>query len=579
MNKVIQAELKKTVSKPGIYILALLLAIIMVLGVFIYKPNATTDNSTQLSGSTVLQVYQDDFGDGVNAGIKAAADKTVADSQASIANYTVDGMTYKAKIEKLQNDFITNFNTYNECAYNSSNESYIDSARSRAIASLKSIYTTINVGLNLNNQNAYPIVSTKKNYDEYIALYGEAYQLLNTKTNKIAETCGEFRDNYQGKLDACINNLYFPSFDNDKATTYTSNAEGTKYSKFLTNRDAILANIEQLKTEAQDSADVNVDTKKVDEIKTLVTQYENYCLTYSNLINYELLANALDSVKSADKGNLLYLQKATTVNTNSWLIKYDYLFNHNKSMADFANPLTIGVASNKNTNGYDYAYFILKMFSFVIIAYAIMAGAHTIAGEIKEGTMRYLAIRPVSRNAILFGKFLAIAIMSVILIVFSGIISILVGGFIYGFNSLTILTVFAGKYAITLHPITMIIIYLLSLILELLVYLSIAIMLSTFIKSDILAVTILMVVYLVNILLPMFNSSSIGWLAYYPFSHISLYSLFGSALLANPNNAFNLLLGVKVYSTTCLGLTLLTTILIIIICNLIASAVFKHKEI
>lgn len=579
MNKVIQAELKKTVSKPGIYILALLLAIIMVLGVFIYKPNATTDNSTQLSGSTVLQVYQDDFGDGVNAGIKAAADKTVADSQASIANYTVDGMTYKAKIEKLQNDFITNFNTYNECAYNSSNESYIDSARNRAVASLKSIYTTINVGLNLNNQNAYPIVSTKKNYDEYIALYGEAYQLLNTKTNKIAETCGEFRDNYQCKLDACINNLYFPSFDNDKATTYTSNAEGTKYSKFLINRDAILANIEQLKTEAQESADVNVDTKKVDQIKTLVTKYENYCLTYSNLINYELLANALDSVKSADKGNLLYLQKATTVNTNSWLIKYDYLFNHNKNMTDFANPLTIGVASNKNTNGYDYAYFILKMFSFVIIAYAIMAGAHTIAGEIKEGTMRYLAIRPVSRNAILFGKFLAIAIMSVILIVFSGIISILVGGFIYGFNSLTILTVFAGKYAITLHPITMIIIYLLSLILELLVYLSIAVMLSTFIKSDILAVTILMVVYLVNILLPMFNSSSIGWLAYYPFSHILLYSLFGSALLENPNNAFNLLLGAKVYSTTCLSLTLLTTILIIVICNLIASAVFKHKEI
>ena len=38
MFKVISAEIKKILSKPSIYILALILAAILVLGVFIYNP-------------------------------------------------------------------------------------------------------------------------------------------------------------------------------------------------------------------------------------------------------------------------------------------------------------------------------------------------------------------------------------------------------------------------------------------------------------------------------------------------------------------------------------------------------------
>lgn len=580
MNKVIQAELKKTVSKPGIYILAILLAAIMVLGIFIYQPTASKSELSDISGTTILQIYQNDFDNGANAGIKPAADKKVEDAKSSLLNYTIDGMSYANKIANLQKKFEKSFNEYRECGINpSATESYITTKKTDMLNNFKAIYTIINNGLDLCSQNAYPILTTKSNYDEYYDLYMAALKLLEPKTTKIADVCAKFVDTYQNGLNACISKLYYPTTSEQKVKNYTVNYSGSDLEKFEININKILTQIVELKNQAQAATDINVNEDKIIEIKSLINKYEAYSNTYANLIKYDLLSGALEKVKTSEKGNLLYLEKVTEIDANSLLIKYEYLFKNNKTMAEFANPLTIGIASNGETNGYDYAYFTLKLFSFVIIAYAIMAGAHTIAGEIKEGTMRYLAIRPVKRTSILFGKFFAIAIMSFILIVFSGTISIIVGGCIYGFNSATILTVFAGKYAITLHPIAMVAIYLLSLLLELLVYLSISLMLSTMFKSDILAVTIMMAVYLVNILLPIFTSSAISWLAYYPFSHIALYPLFGSALVANTKNAFYSLLGAKVYSTTSLFLTISVIALIIMICNVIATYVFKRKEI
>lgn len=583
MNKVIKAELKKMVAKPSIYILALLLAVIMVLGVFIYKPTNQNVTETEFSGSTVLQIYQNDFGDGNYAGIKAMADEKVETAKTNVSNYQINNIGYQQKIESLIAEFNNSFLAYNSYAnLTVSADSYIIQARTKMVNDFKAIYSTVLQGLNLNKSGCYPIVSTIENYDNYATLYGEALTLLEKNTtNKVVidDICETFKSEYQTQINECLNKLYYPTITTSTINKYTSNKDNTKYNIYNQRIALIMQDIEQLKNDAQSDNTINISEENIEKMQNLINSYVDLSNTFSNLINYELLNNALNTVSSTDKGNLLYLTTATKIDASAMLIKYNYLFDNNKNMTDFANPLTIGVTSNSTANGYDYAYFILKLFSFIIIAYAIMAGAHTIAGEIKEGSMRYLAIRPVNRTSIVFGKLFAIAIMSIILILFSGILSVLAGGFIYGFGSSTILTVFAGKYAITLHPIAMIAIYLLSLAVEVLVYLSLAMLFSCLIKSDILAVTIIMVIYLVNILLPMFTGSSIGWIAYYPFSHISLYALFGSSLLSNPNNMFNLLLEVKVYSTTSFALTIITILAIVVISNLISAQIFKRKEI
>ena len=59
MFKIVSAEIKKTVSKPGIYILSVLLAIILVLGIFIYKPTLHQSTRFELNGDTYIEKYTD----------------------------------------------------------------------------------------------------------------------------------------------------------------------------------------------------------------------------------------------------------------------------------------------------------------------------------------------------------------------------------------------------------------------------------------------------------------------------------------------------------------------------------------
>ena len=313
----------------------------------------------------------------------------------------------------------------------------------------------------------------------------------------------------------------------------------------------------------------------MDELANL---YIDTAKTYTNLVKYELLSNAFDNLKTNEQINALSLSDYSEYDSNSHLIRYEYLFKNNKGANEYNRPLTIGITSGNEINAYDYTYFVLKLFSFVIIAYAIMAACHSIAGEIKEGSMRYLAIRPVNRTSMFLGKWLAIMLMSLILIIFSSVIAVCVGGAVYGFESLNILTIFNGTTAVTMHPIVMIVIFLLNMFLELTIYSALAMLLSCMFKSDLLSVTLLLVLYLINVLLPVFVQGANTWLAFYPFSHISIYALFGSSIYATSNDFFNLLLGSKIYVGSSILLTSSIISILIIAFISLAVKIFKNKE-
>jgi len=98
------------------------------------------------------------------------------------------------------------------------------------------------------------------------------------------------------------------------------------------------------------------------------------------------------------------------------------------------------------------------------------------------------------------------------------------------------------------------------------------------IKSDLLAVTILIGLYLINTLLPVFVVGINSWLAFYPFSHISLYSLFGSSVYVPQGNFLSLLLGAKVYGTTNIILTSSLTLILLFTSLFFANKIFNNKE-
>ena len=110
MFKVISAEIKKILSKPSTYILAIILAGILVLGVFIYNPTPQKSNSFVLTGTTFTakkeQFYMDNS-------YKYSADESIAKTINAINAYSVveNGETISRKqyIDKIFNNVFAIF--------------------------------------------------------------------------------------------------------------------------------------------------------------------------------------------------------------------------------------------------------------------------------------------------------------------------------------------------------------------------------------------------------------------------------------------------------------------------------------
>jgi ABC-2 type transport system permease protein len=82
---------------------------------------------------------------------------------------------------------------------------------------------------------------------------------------------------------------------------------------------------------------------------------------------------------------------------------------------------------------YPAAALALVLPIFLPVAVAMFAG-DAVAGEAKNGTLRYLLIRPVARTRLLMAKLLGIAVFVIVVIVFVVITSFLVGGGLFGFG-------------------------------------------------------------------------------------------------------------------------------------------------
>lgn len=588
MFKVISAEIKKIVSKPGIFILAVLLAIVLVLGIFIYKPQNTENSAYTLEGMTFNEKYNDFMGNSIDSGYKVEAEKLINDTSAKIAEYTYNyksqNMTLKSYINTILDEFDENFRDYQQTSLVTSHASdqYKTEIRNKLLTNLRLINTAIQDAINKNSSGIYAIVSTNKNFRTYETNYEEIYNIFNSTSNEsefIDGQCTEYKNTYETKFKNIINSFYYPTLNENLVNDYTSTSEESKFSIVKSRLGEIFTEINNLRSEMlEDESELNLSMTMMNKLEDLANKYTSTAKVFVNLLNYELLSNALSLIKTADQLDLLHILDISEYNAKSFLVRYEYLFDNNKTDDDFANPLTIGVSSNSETNAYDYTYFILRVFGFIIVVYAVMNLCHSISGEIKEGTLRYMAVRPISRFSLYMGKLFATLFMSSIMLIFSSLIAFAVGFGFYGMSSLTILTIFNGTTAIAIHPVVMIIIFLLSTLLEICVYASIAMLLSCLFKSDLLSVTLILVLYLINTIIPIFTVGANSWLAFYPFSHISLYSFFGSTMYNPINNFLSSIFGAKTYAGSNIGLTIGLIIGIFIVLNVIATRVFNKKE-
>ena len=273
MFKIISTEIKKIVSKPGIYILSVLLAAVLILGAFIYKPVVYESSKFELFGSTYLDKYND-FSAGSNAGQKAKSLAELEVAIQSIEEYTItynqEEYSQKAYIKFLLSKFNENFDAYQDCFNIDSTQETINDARTSLVTSLTNLNSAIETAL-FNSQNgSYSLITSKSNYNKYSSIYNDVldWAKQNVEKEDIKAHFIEFEKKYSNDFYSSINNFKYPTLSKELVNNYTVDQNGTRLNILNKRLDNIWNEIEDNRSLAQQT-ETSFNTKQADKMDKL----------------------------------------------------------------------------------------------------------------------------------------------------------------------------------------------------------------------------------------------------------------------------------------------------------------------
>ena len=289
-----------------------------------------------------------------------------------------------------------------------------------------------------------------------------------------------------------------------------------------------LASIEELNTLYPG----NSDKTTLNKIKKEANYYYSTVDSLSAVINSSVQLSIIQDRTDADIHQYKGFQGIYTYAINEDYARNTYLFDNDKFAYQFANVFSVGATSGAEASAFDFMFFGLELFGFIVVITCVVLGASMVAGEQSSGTLKLLAIRPFKRSKILSGKLLSTIIFGFTLVIFSAIVLLLIGFTLYGIDATTILAVFNGGAAFAISPWLLMLIYVLMLLFKVFVYTLLAICISTLLKSNVAAVGISILVYFLSSIFSVVFSSSY-WYAFVPFTNIDLFKFFGGAFVDN----------------------------------------------
>ena len=588
MFRLFKAELKKIFMKPSIFVVTALIITMLALSFFVFHPEDKKDYlDTYAPAPTGSQSFDNWYASGFNTAPtdelrNATAIKYLKDAEDSIDFY-LDYDTETDGVVKLKNMWQTFQSAYDNFCQNYNTPESTDSDREALLTKINTFKTTYQNMLK-SPSKIYFLVKTSSNQNIEDYLYKLSYVYTEISSNPTRFSTKKAKDEYvinqfrnsgilstskkTGFMENELNQIVqFAPNKNDIATlkTYINTAR----TRLLEQRDVIETYYAQ-----------NTGTGKAQQILKLRMYIADYKLTakyaYDIVVNGSLIygipssaENSLTSYKNFDNTNF-YKIKITYSQTK-------YMFDNEVYEYDYGTPFSLSAPSNNSANGFDYSYFALRLCSLFITVYLVVLAAGTIAGEQNAGTLKLLAIRPLSRSKLLTGKSLAIFAIGGILLAVSSLASLVIGGVTYGLSSASIMTVFNGTTTIIISPILLYLIAFFTMYIEIVFYASLSIFISTAFKSNVGAVSISTLAFFVSTILNgiLTNVPAMGFL---PFTNISFFKYFGSAFMANTSDFLMMILSPGVF----IGATFISSLIIYLITVsvliYIPYLIFKNRD-
>ena len=192
-----------------------------------------------------------------------------------------------------------------------------------------------------------------------------------------------------------------------------------------------LETLNQQKEQIEDTAVLhNIET----EIKTAETEKEiaQYRLDKNIPYGNDYLNRAISKLETANKNLANYdnLDKE---------LEYEEQLEYNSYLQDQAESryiLDTGIDINKTDSLKGILQHFYSQFGIFLIVVIVMIAGTIVSEEFNKGTIKLLLVKPYTRNKILLAKFITTLIMIAFVIVVTIIMQMLIGGILFGFDSL-----------------------------------------------------------------------------------------------------------------------------------------------
>ncbi len=321
-------------------------------------------------------------------------------------------------------------------------------------------------------------------------------------------------------------------------------------------------------------------TKTKAEFLSIISNYKNVAM---NANSYTENVLSLHYLNGYSKSEVLQLKGYNDYNfyeVKEENAKIEFMVNTKTFDQDYSSVFSFNQNSSSETSVWDFMFYALKIASLIIVIFAIIMSSNIMAYEFDTGTIKLLAIRPYKRYKVLLGKLFSVLFFVIVFVLFSALIAFLAGFSSYPLVMTNVLAVFNASWAFAIHPVLLMVIYLLSIMLEISFYAIIAFSISTLFRSFAGAMSTSVVAYILALVLNIAFGTYL-WYNFIPFMNTDFFRFFGGVFQPTNSVAMGIgnLLNVGLPSNSNFFVSLAIYAVFVGLLYFLANLVFKKRDI
>ena len=563
-----RAELNKLFQRPAIFLMAGFLVVALVLVSFFYNPTLRTDTRISYQGANTTEIHT-----------QFQAEKTTIIAELSSLVDEINTETYNINNNSSRLDELKNLIANAEGALEDFHSELLkDSKNINNMRSKLEVYKTRIL-------NIQTFLSTIETNIDFFITTGQLntlksfFERLNNDipsntTNYTVDNMVELGNflvlnrNFSDHVYPTLNALKEITLD----VTEVNRLVEQYYNNIAVGENSRLSLYENQIEEYYLAHIGSSEEEDMQELNDMFSNYKSIVLMAKECLDNSFTLLKMNDISNATLSSYVGFSDLNKYTLEESLTKNTYLLDNGKFDKDFANNFNFGTTAGFTTTAYDFTIYAMQILTFIIAVFCLFFGAGLIAGEFTGKTMKMLAIRPYTRNKIYLGKLLACVAFMLILLLISFVASFVVGAILYGVDLPNVLLIINATSATVVHPMVVMLIYLASSILNLLFYISLALLLSVVFRSSTVAVLTSFIVYVVTILCNMLMVT-VSWFKWLPIAHLDIFKYFGGASSTGGFLTFNTIIDANLW------LSFGYILGIILVFNLASLIVFKKRNI